>query len=525
MKRLLVTTVLLLTALVLVTTAYFKNLNVPGHNASRILQTIPADAALIFEFSNDNSFFDVYDSSALFSSLISTQQLHELALLRQQLLQNAALKPFFNGQNMYLSVHPQGDLLFTLSTAKGFTLNTLQGALQARHIQSKQFKTGAYNAVQIQLPGAIHQFEVIDRGRQIYSGSFSSQLIAAITKQQNNRNTAAFTSLPDQQQNNALANLYINNLQLSPLLAVWFKNGSNTDFIKPLRLMPAKAALTLNYKTDAFIFNGYTGLDAGMPASYLTLFKNQQPYHNQLKNIFPAITAYSTCFSVSDPLLFQNDLVAWQNKAGLSRERKALFDRIKAETGVQLDRDFKKLLSNEFAVITTRFDEKLAIMQVKDGSALRPLFTNISIMDASGNSGRINYGRLPFFLLGDAFTGFRQPYFTILDNYLILANSAVALNNYVQIYNNRSFIASQRQYNEFDGLLAEQCNVASFISYKNAAYILKRDLKAEAYQTLYTRQTSMQRYYAASYQLSSSNKQFYTNLCMQLNKPDSASLK
>ncbi len=51
--------------------------------------------------------------------------------------------------------------------------------------------------------------------------------------------------------------------------------------------------------------------------------------------------------------------------------------------------------------------------------------TNISKMNDE-NSGQLNYDKLPFFLLGDAFSIFKRPYFMIIDNYLILANSPTA---------------------------------------------------------------------------------------------------
>jgi hypothetical protein len=523
MKKLIVLTLILTVAAVMVTLLYFKNLHVPGRDTARIMESIPPDAALIMGINNDDSFYDVYDSSALFSAIAGTGQLHELKGLHQLLLQNPVLKSHFDNQTLYISVHPTGDFLLTFQSNTALSINELS-ALIKQNFNAVQTTPVSYQnnkGLSIQLTGFARPFRLVERGKQIYSGSFSPEVMDEISQQKNQK--SQFKPLPDQQQGNVLANLYINYAALSPLLAHWFKN-ENADFIKPLSLLPAQAALTLNYKSDALMFNGYTTINPNLPASYLTLFQNQQPYTNQLKNIFPLITAFSTCFAVSDPILFQRSLVQWQNKAGLKAERESLFQQIRKETGINIAADFTNELGNEFAVITTRFDEKLAIIQLKNGSKFQPSLANISTMQPN-NTGRFNYAKLPFFLFGDAFTVFKQPYFWITDNYLVVANTANALKNYQEIYNQRTFLSANERFNEFDDLLSERSNISFFVHYKNADRLLKHDLQLPAYQTVYPNDKTAGSYFAGSYQLSSADHQFYTNLCLQLNKPDALQSK
>jgi hypothetical protein len=66
----------------------------------------------------------------------------------------------------------------------------------------------------------------------------------------------AFMLLPDQQNSNSLANLYINYEHLGQLFTQLFKNN-NTDIFKPFRLLPALAALNLNFKNDALCLAVY----------------------------------------------------------------------------------------------------------------------------------------------------------------------------------------------------------------------------------------------------------------------------
>ena len=240
-------------------------------------------------------------------------------------------------------------------------------------------------------------------------------------------------------------------------------------------------------------------------------------------NLFPVTTAYSNSYAVDDIKHFLQLLSAWQQKAGFDKEKSKLFSQVKAETGVQLDKEFKNLVDNEFAVVTTRFQEKLAIIKVKNGASLRPFFNNVSNM-VNDEIGQLNYNQVPLFLLGDALTPFRRPYFMILDNYLVLANTQRELSNYKENYLNNAFISKGEEFIEFNNLTAQRCNVSFFIHFKNAGNVFKQTLK-KPYAKAYQQQPGFKNYYAASYQLSASDNQFYTNLCVKLITPDTTSVR
>ena len=69
MKRLIITTIILLIAAVGVTVVYFKNLSTPGMRTSNVMRTIPPTASLIFEFNNDKSFYDIFNNNKLSKTL------------------------------------------------------------------------------------------------------------------------------------------------------------------------------------------------------------------------------------------------------------------------------------------------------------------------------------------------------------------------------------------------------------------------------------------------------------------------
>jgi len=220
---------------------------------------------------------------------------------------------------------------------------------------------------------------------------------------------------------------------------------------------------------------------------------------------------------------FGTDLYQYHVKAGIQKEQDSLFKKIKAEAGISLRTEFNNLLGNEFAIVTTRYEEKYAIISVKDGSKLLPFMINISNM-VTDNMGQFKYSKLPFFLLGDAFGILKRPYFMILDNYLILATSQKELSSYADTYLNRKFLNKTDAYNQFYDLLSERSNVAFFINFKNSQQILKRDMNPDVYSSFENNNPGWKGFYGASYQLSSADENFYTNFCMRLNNVDTTAV-
>ncbi|MBC7400803.1 MAG: hypothetical protein H7289_12755 [Mucilaginibacter sp.] len=523
MRRLIITTIILFMAAIAITVVYFKNLNTPGLHTSQTMGNIPDNASLVFEFNNDDGFYDIFKGNTLFAAVIGKQQLNELDTLRSQLLGNPALQKSFTGQNTFISLHPLKDntvaLLVTIAATKGFNpadIDKLPGQSNKGLLVSLVTIYGK-KGYAIYSGALKKRFYLVNKEDGIFTGSFSKELIEQSVRYTPSKDKKQFLKLPDQQNSNSLANLYINYNQLSPLFDVLFKN-KNTDIFKSFKLLPALAALNLNFKSDALLFTGFSNIERDQPAGYLNLFANQQPVVNQLKDIFPSTTAYSLSFAVSNPKQFKTDLSNWYVKAKLQHEKDSVFNKVKKETGINLITEFNQVLSNEFAVVTTRYMEKYAIIALTDGEAFKPVMMNISRM-TTNKIGQFNYNKLPYFLLGDAFSLFNHPWFMIVDNYLILANSESELKSYSDTYINHKFQSKIQQYSQFNNLVAERSNVAWYINFKNAQPILKRDLSDEFYHDFEINEMGWENFYAASYQLIAADKNFYTSFCMNLNQP------
>jgi hypothetical protein len=521
MKRLIIATIILLIATVLVTVGYFKNLGGISQQTTQALRTIPNDASLILEFNNEKSLYDIFAGNKLLVNLIGEDKMTELIALKKRILQNPVIEPRLSGQNLYISMHPQNgdniDFLITISIPKGFepALFDELSKQKKNGLVLNSFNIGEKQGYVIYLSDIKRRFYLINKDDQTLSGSFSKTLIQECAKYDYLKEKQAFVLLSDRQSSNSLANLYINYKALSPLFSQVFLS-KNPDMFRSFRQLPAFAALSLNYKTDALMFNGLTKVQDNSNDSYLGIFSYQQPIETHLKEIFPSTTAYSTSFAVSDPEKFESNLNDWQSSSSFKDERSTLIKKIKSGTGIALKKEFAKLLGNEFAEVTTRFHERIAIIQVKDGSRVRTLLGNVSRMD-DNNTGLFNYEKIPQLLLGEAFSAFKKPYFKVFDNYLVLANSILEMKSYDDSYNNRKFLSKTDGYSEFDKLPSERSNVSFFIQFKNAQQLFKEEMKPAFYEAFQNTSPGWKNYYAATLQLTASDRNYYTNFCMKLN--------
>jgi hypothetical protein len=393
-KHIVITLILLLTT-AFITVFYFKNLNPPGTRTSRIMRTIPDNASLIFEFNNDQGFYDIFKDNRLLVAITGKEKITELDTLRSVLLLNPLLADYFTGQNAFISVHPTKtndvDLLLTISTANNFDAQSLS-ELSKQHnsgLLVTPFRIGTKQGYNIYINALKKRFYVINKGDNIFSGSFSKELIDQCAIYKGKADKTTFVLLSQHQSANSLANLYVNYRAISPLLEQLFKN-QNTDIFKSLKVLPGLAALSINYRSDALMFNGLTNIQPNEPPAYLNIFTRQQPVANHLKDIFPSSTAYSVNFSVSEPVKFSADLSQLHNTTELKDEQDKLFKNIKTKTGINLKAAFLGLLGNEFAIVTTRYLEKYGIVSVKNGSKLKALLKSISTM-TNENSGQLSY--------------------------------------------------------------------------------------------------------------------------------------
>lgn len=517
MRKIILITVFLFLAVIMVTGFYFSKIKLPGQNITNVISQIPQDAALVFEFKNDPEFYELFKENNLLTSFIGQKKAEELKYLHDNLLKNNTLNTALINQSIYISLHSEINsgnielLLTTNSDGISDPQKTIETILNKTDAAIELEKIGNKTVQKITFP-ALKEAFYLTANAHVLAGSFSKPLLLSFLDERSENKVSDFTQLSDQQNKNSVANLYVNYTQFPVLFKQLFRSQQN-DFFRFFNNFSASAALSLNYKSDALLFNGYTQTDTAAD-SYLHIFLKQQPVNNTIKTVYPINTTSAVSFAYKQPTVFLKDFSIWQTSAHQILKAKVLFNQIQKETGVSIRTVFRNQLGKEFAVITTAENEKLALIKIKNGSELEPYLRNISV-DPESEQTRLKYENVFFALLGEPFLHFKQPYFVLIDNYLLLANAQSAINNYLQNYHQQQFLYQDQQYYNFDALLAEQSNVAFFIHLPNAYPSLKSNLQPDFSKIFNQKNFGWRNYYAAALQFTASEDKFYTNFYLQ----------
>jgi len=511
MKKIIgITTALFLTVISLAY-LYFSKLNVSSRNNDRVLSEIPADASLIFQYPNDKSLYEIFSDYTVFDTIIGTKAKNELAWLKELLISKKELTDITDGQKVFLSFHPSKKdsvyFLWSIQLKQDLAINDLKNTLSELsdfRISIREKSILVLNNDELKRPFYLS----IDKG--IARGSFSVELLNQSIDNNTKKISQAFIKEINTGLNkdaNALAHVFVNYNKPS-FLKPYFR-GRLSDDMELFESFSGYSSLAMNYKTDVMMFNGISRISSSKD-SYIPIFLNQKPIKNTIKLVMPANTASSIAYGISDYTKYKKDLdLIFEARAELDTLNKQI-ETIRSETGINPERDMKKLWAKEMCTIHLSTSESLGIIKVSDGSKLQFLLEPMSSV-YSATVRRMNYSNLFYFYFGDPMKRYAKPFFTIIDNLLILSNSPASIQRFLNDYNSGRLLHKSDAYIQFDQLVADQSNISFGLYLNNAGISLRNSLKSNYIQIFNSINYGLKDLYAMSYQLTSNDEYFFTN--------------
>ncbi|MXV52231.1 DUF3352 domain-containing protein [Pedobacter sp. HMF7647] len=527
MKKVIALIILLIAAIFAVAALYFSKVNVSNRNNGVVLSYIPADACLVASVRFDKATSEIFDDYEGFETLLGRDEFRKLSSLNDTLLSYPAISNLLNESNIYFSVHAKNDdkednLLFLAALNKKISTAELQSILKTvKNISVENLKIGDKEAFNINVGTSKNNFFLFV-GNNAVVASFSKKLLEKSLGNMpkiSNEYIGQITS-GGQRSENSPFNIYINHSQVNSFTESFYsfpKNKSNL-----LAELSGYSSLNMNFKSDALMFNGISTIDTNKSA-YLACFLHQKPIRNDIIKALPQITAAYTVFGIFDYRLFFNDVAALLTRRGQYDELKKKIQQVKSETGIDLERDLKSYLGNEFALIQLSNQEKLAVIHVKNGDKVDFFLQPVSSVYAE-NIHHVNYSEIFYNYFGDALKPFYKPFYTVVDNYLILSNSAAALNQFTIEYKRDLLLNNTENFNDFTKYTANQSNISFFLNIKNFRQIAASDLKSPISKS-FKDEEGLKKFYSFSWQWSSDRDHFFTNFyanfSRQKQQPDS----
>lgn len=509
MKKFLILTCVLLVLTIYLAFRYFSNLSVDTRKSDAVLASIPADAALVLEFSHDRTFYEIFRDYPLFEYLLGHGRSEKIQDIRQVLDAHPKVAALLDDQKVFVSLHHDRDSVSLLWSA---------GLKEA--VPDKKLIASLGGPEAVRKAGNLFALSLKDRKEPFFllmdgttaAGSFSRTLLEKVAAKKTpglgsdfireiNAGTAG--------SRNSILNLFIDYRTLLPFLGSFYREKLSGNF-SLLNNISGFSTLNMNFKSDAMMFNGITRVDTVKP-SYLGIFLHQQAAESTMMRLIPQSTANAIQFALTDYGRFEKDLRGLFRARGELEKLQADLKRMTAETGIDPERDIRENWAPEFSTFQTANHERFGMIRVRDGRKLGFLLEPLS-REAADGIRRLDYPNLLYFYFGDPFRSFKKPYYYITDNLLIFSNSQAGLRNYISDYQRQHFLYTTPRYRSFEQLVSNQSNISLFIHNGNSRSITRSSLKGTFGGSFSARNSPLRNFYGLSYQWTSDDGHFFTNL-------------
>ncbi len=515
MKKIIILLGLLVAAVAAMTYIYFSKLDAERNAQDLALQSATNNAALIFAFRNDKSFYEIMSGQDLLQQVLGKDKNMLLQQFKQSIVDNRLFNDFINDQQIYLSLLPdsnkQLNFLITLQIRQDKTIKQFYEKLKGKITEYPNQK----DIYKIQLNDSLSVFAGVQN--QVITTSTSLKLIqdAGIRLKEN-----PFTEYIKQSSRlnkNILASLYVNYNQAPPLL----KNVLSSNINGELNLFNGQnsyAALTYNFSKEKILFNGNTELKDSQ--NYLNLFENISPQNITINSVLPENTANYTLYAFDVYSSWLSKLNDLHGRLQTRAKAEANILKIQKEYRTDLNKVFIPFVKNQFVLLQLNTGEKLGVVLLSNGEKVKQLLLDVS-NDYDADIKVFKPADILYAYFGEPFKKFARPYYTIIDNNLVVANNASTLRSFLNSYKNNRLLTQNLSYMDALNQISGTSNVNYYINFKNSADLFRTHVAAPFYKHLKA-DSGLKNFDALFYQMGADKQKFTTNFL--LSKPFKPSL-
>ncbi|MFP4605302.1 MAG: DUF3352 domain-containing protein [Bacteroidales bacterium] len=543
---------IILAGILLITIAgvlfYLKKQKMPEFE---ILNTIPTDVAFLLDIQDPDNFFTALSQdNEIWSELVQMESsesvknhMHDIdSLIKDDNFLHDKLK----NRRIIISGKKSGknnmSYLLAMNVENLREQKHLESILQKYSAaKGKTFRTNTYNKEKT--------YYIENNNKRSLTYSFvngillignNSLIVENAIRQSNVKHS--IDDQPDFQKvaktagKNVAANLYINYRTLGAVI----ENLINKTYRKELDFISnfgTWASLDFNIRSDALLLNGFS---SGVleKKELIDLFKNQEPIKHDIKEILPANTSTFLNLGISnkeqyfekfEEYLQQNDELGEYNNTLEEIEKKfgfnakeTIYELLHEEVGLAfLNGNMSNASDNGFIIMKTkgkRFTENLLVELSRKAcnQTNQRHQQNLQIDDEiSYKVYRLPIENLFGKIFGSLFKGFSNNYFTIIDNYVIFAESTEILQQF--IYSNilNKTLKNDPHYNQFDDFLSDNSNFHFYSNLYRSPQLISNYLNTDLQQEVDKNLTHIRKFQAFAYQFLGNGDMIYNNVFLK----------
>ncbi|MCZ4245745.1 hypothetical protein [Pedobacter punctiformis] len=500
---------------------YFSKLSTDNNAKDLALQSATNNAALIFSFQNDKGFYDIISGQSLIQQVLGDEKTKLLSDLKENIINKPAFNNLIKDQQIYLSVLPDTNkslnFLLTVQIQPEKNVKQFYDQLKANGAISK---TNEPNIFTLKLNDSLSIFIGIEN--KVITASTSLKLVKDAEIRLAENPFTAYIKENNRFNKNVLAHIYINFNQ-APLLLKNIIAGNINGEIALFNKQDSYAILNYNFSKEKILFNGSTELKAS--DNYLKLFENTAPQSIAITSLLPDNTANYALYATDNYKTWFKKLNDWLTERNESEKTAKIIKNIKSEYRTDLNTIFPVYAKNQFIVFQLSTTEKLGAISLTNGEKVKQLLLDVSA-DYDENTKLFKSSDILYCYFGEPFKKFGRPYYTIIDNNLIVANNASTIQSFLNHYKNNKLLMQSPPYMDALNQISNTSNISYYINTKNSADIFRNNILLPFYKHLRA-DSALKDFDTFYYQMSADKNKFITN--MLLNKylkpeiPDSLS--
>ena len=507
MKKIIILVIALFLGIAFMAFYYFSKLNNENNAKDLALQSATNNAAMVFSFKNDKSFYEIIGSQHILQQVLGAEKTKYLNTLKENIVNDVRLNSFIQDQPVYISILPDsGNTLNYLLTAQikpDLKIEKLYDYLKiGRKITEKE-----RNIYALKLNDGLDVYLGIQG--EVITLSTSVKLVKDAAIRLTENPFTAYIKENSQFSTNALLTLYIN-FNKAPQLLNNIIAGNINGELSLFNQQNSFASLNYNFSKEKILFNGSTQIDDRN--NYLTLFENTPAQATGIQNILPENTANFTLYAFDDYQKWLKKLNNLQAQNGDNKKVQATLKKIKNDYRIDLNSIFPAYARNQFILFQLSTTEKLGAIALNNGEKVRQLLLDASA-DYNEDIKLFKASDILFSYFGEPFKKFGRPYYTIIDNYLVVANNASTVQVFLNDYKNNRLLTQSPDYLDAMNQITSTSNVFCYINTKNSANLLRANVNLPFYRHLRA-DSGLKSFDTFCYQMSADRNKFITNLLL-----------
>lgn len=519
---------------------YFSKINTKSIHAINVL---PQNTVLALEVNNINLQFKLLNQQLFWQQLTNNKTIGEannnLKYLDSLLNFEKNFKDWKNGENMVLSFHayPNNtiDPMVLFETKKKFDIVDISNWIFQTNknrlmVSKRKFSSNLiYDFIDFKTQ---QKFSIAFKNK-IFAISTNGALIEETLLNIENDKAYEMSRLDKLSFVKSLGSysLYVNYKNMPTFLGAFFNLNQLTS-INNLPKMASWSAFGVNTSASAIQLKGVTITD-DVVFEYFDCFNNMLPQEQSFKKLLPHNTSYYFGINYNNETLFKQNLNEFYmvNKINTRNETRDSINQVKKNLNLynQLLQTFGNEISEaSLANPQLSFDScKVLVIKLKDKNSLLSQLKHICTVDSNlldsmvlktPNLYQVNLLNYFDYTWGNVFLNIQANYALVYDDYLLLCNNSITLNDYYNNLTTSNLLSKNIDYITHSAEITNQANIELFINNNFWAQQLETFVNPTLLDAYKTNLSYLKKARFASFQVSATkDKNYLTNLQISFN--------